>query len=233
MGEIPQGIYMNWSVVSNIFFFHFIYGLSSGTHWRTPWFFKMVGIPPTSEPWGFGSREMRSQIGWGAAGSIEKMLSIKVLEDIPKNAQFASGKSPCWMEKCPVSLETYKKLWKDPPCLMDKSTISTGPVSSSQTVNVYQRYQPSRRRPENSIATTMITWGFPIWWNPLAKSTGHQRVTTFSGYGSYWFLIPEEVKSQNLRWLLGKHHKLGGQGVWLTSLWSLRIESTSDVSTRR
>ena len=42
-------------------------------------------------------------------------------------------------KRCPK-----KTNWKDPPCLMGKSTISTGPFSSSQTVNVYQRVTTNR-----------------------------------------------------------------------------------------
>ena len=30
-----------------VFMFHFIYGMSSETHWRTPWFFRGVGQPPS------------------------------------------------------------------------------------------------------------------------------------------------------------------------------------------
>ena len=51
-----------WLVVSNIFYFHFMYGMSSQPHWRTPSFFKMVIAPPTSMKcikWRFVSLEMR------------------------------------------------------------------------------------------------------------------------------------------------------------------------------
>ena len=34
---------------------------------------------------------------------------------------------------------TYKKLWKDPPCLMGKSTISTGPFYVHQRVSKLQK----------------------------------------------------------------------------------------------
>ena len=38
----------DWLVVSNLFIFHFIYGMSSKTYWRVFICFKMVIAPPTS-----------------------------------------------------------------------------------------------------------------------------------------------------------------------------------------
>ena len=46
----------NWLVVSNIWIiFHFIYGMSSQPHWRTPSFFRGVGIPMYTTPTSFGN----------------------------------------------------------------------------------------------------------------------------------------------------------------------------------
>ena len=66
---------------------------------------------------------------------------------------------------------TNKKQWKDPPFFMRKSTISTGPFSSSQTVRSPGRVCP--RRTARPCQGALVVICCPIRWTMACLRSSH------------------------------------------------------------